>query len=47
MLKDHPLADYSAEQVLATPRPNVRDCKRIGQLARTEQDVLRIPRTVK
>ncbi|MFZ0510636.1 MAG: AAA family ATPase [Candidatus Nitrosopolaris sp.] len=47
VLHNHPLAEYIAEQVWQTKNPNIRDCVRIAALARSEQDVLRILRTVK
>lgn len=49
VLKDHPLAEYIAEQVYkctkgtgSSKEPNVRDRVRIAKLAKTEQDVHRL-----
>jgi MoxR-like ATPase len=47
LLKDNPLAEYIAEQVWNTNNPNIRECVRIGSLAKCEQDVLRYLRMVK
>ena len=48
VLKQHPLAEYIAEQVwTSSKQPNIRDCVRVGNLAKTEQDVLRILKVVK
>ena len=43
-LKNHPLAQYIAEQVYEAKEAesNIRDCVRIAEMARTEQDVHRI-----
>ncbi|MFZ0514762.1 MAG: hypothetical protein WAM14_24375 [Candidatus Nitrosopolaris sp.] len=48
LLHNNPLAEYIAEQVWASSnQPNIQDCVRIGALARTEQDVLRVLRVIK
>ncbi len=50
VLKDHPLAEFIAEQVYKSSKKrkaNVRDCVRIGKMAKTEQDVLRLLRVFK
>jgi len=47
VLKNHPLAEYIADQVWSTSNPNIRDCVRLASLSKTEQDVLRIMRCLK
>ena len=48
VLHDNPLAEYIADQIwTSSNHPNIRDCVRIGALARTEQDVLNVLRVVK
>jgi MoxR-like ATPase len=47
VLKKHPLAEYVAEQVWSSDKPNIRDCVRVASLCKTEQDVLRVLRLIK
>jgi MoxR-like ATPase len=48
LLKDNPLAEYIADNVYSSSvTPNIRDCERIAAMSKTEQDVLRILRTLK
>ena len=48
VLKGNDLAGYIAEQVFeSSPNPNIRDCVRISQLCRTEQDVCRMMMVLK
>jgi len=48
VLKGNDLAGNIAEQVFeSSPNPNIRDCVRISQLCRTEQDVCRMMMVLK
>jgi replication-associated recombination protein RarA len=48
VLKDNELAEYIAEKVYeSSSNPNIRDCVMIAKMAQTEQDVLRLQRTLK
>lgn len=45
--KNHPLAEYIAEQVYeSSAKPSIRDCVRLASMCQTEQDVLRMMRVL-
>lgn len=46
VLKKHPLAEYIAERVYSSEKPNIRDCVGLASMCQTEQDVLRMLRGI-